>query len=96
MQVQQERNLFCSSYDTATKIKVKPQTGEETKEEQSRNSDAGGDEIKMVEEEDWSVPSLIKATQLHPSAEQPSTKQISYNQERYLTQEDKKKAASRR
>ena len=49
----------------------------------------------MAEEKVWSLPSLIKATELQPTAEQPSTKQIANYQKRYPSPEDKEEATSR-
>ena len=53
------------------------------------------DGINMAEYKDWSSTSLIKATKLQPTAEQPSNKQTANCQKRYPTPEDKKEATSR-
>ena len=52
------------------------------------------DGIKMVEQKDWSSPSLIK-TKLQPNAEPLSTKWSGNFQNRYQTPEDKEEATSR-
>ena len=53
-----------------------------------------GDRIKTTEQ-DWSSPSLIKATKLQATADQPSTKQTENYKKRYPTPEDKEEATSR-
>ena len=53
--------------------------------------EGGGDGIKMVEEKDWSSPSLIKATTLQPTAEQPPTNRLQTIQEDILLQKTKRR-----
>ena len=49
----------------------------------------------MVEQKDWSSPSLIKTAELQPNAEQPSAKWTRNFQKVNTTPEDKEEATSR-
>ena len=65
------------------------------KDKKKKKKDKSKDRIKMAEKKDWSAPSLIKATKLQPTAEQPSTKYTTNYQKIYPTSECKEEATSR-